>query len=77
MIGAFLARRPRGTHLRCDRDRQIAFRDASYTGPRTFAGIGYDPNTDERIRVRLCVAGDGAPSIELLDADGHVTWSVR
>ena len=30
-----------------------------------------------RQRIRLVVAGDGTPSIELLDAAGNVTWSAR
>ena len=28
-------------------------------------------------RIRLVVAADGTPSIELLDAEGNVTWSAR
>ena len=28
-------------------------------------------------RIRLIVAGDGTPSIELLDAAGNITWSAR
>lgn len=30
-----------------------------------------------RDRIRLVVAGDGTPSIELLDPAGNVTWSAR
>jgi len=30
-----------------------------------------------RTRIRLAIAEDGTPSIELLDADGKVTWSAR
>lgn len=34
-------------------------------------------DSEERARIRLRVAGDGTPSIALLDAEGNVTWSAQ
>jgi hypothetical protein len=46
--------------------------------PQVGEGIGvFLFDSEERVRIRLRVAGDGTPSIVMLDAEGNVTWSAQ